>query len=56
MKVQQTFDCEKNIARATEQFERITGYVRGGAQDQDACAVERRPPGNVDASSSWQLS
>ena len=45
MKVQQTFDCEKNIARATEQFERITGYVRGGAQDQDACAVERRPPG-----------
>ena len=42
MKTVETFDCEQSIANATEQFKRITDYVRGEAQTQDAYAVERR--------------
>jgi len=42
MKDCQTFDCEKSIAQATEQFKRIKEYVQGEAQQQDAYTVERR--------------
>jgi len=37
-----TFDCEKSIAAATEQFKQIKDYIRGEAQTQDAYTVERR--------------
>ena len=42
MSEQKTFDCEKSIANAAEQFKRMREYVRGEAQTQDAYVVERR--------------
>jgi len=42
MKSEQTFDCEKSIAQAAEQFKQIKEYVMGEAQSQSAYAVEKR--------------
>ena len=37
-----TFDCEKSIAEATEQFKHIKQYAMGEAQSQSAYTVEKR--------------
>ena len=42
MKTNASFDCEKSIVQAAEQFKRIKQYIRDEAQTQDAYTVERR--------------
>ena len=37
-----TFDCEKSIAAAVEQFKCMREYIRVEAQQQDVYTVERR--------------
>ena len=42
MSDRKTFDCEKSIAQAADQFKQIKDYVIGEAQSQSAYTVERR--------------